>query len=83
MSKEDGGLAFPLHYEVFEKSEMMVHHEGMSLRDYFATHGPWNARVVVDLFPKQLKKATGIEINDWIKDLNIAYADSMIKELKK
>ena len=34
--KETGGPAFPMHYEVTEKSEMVVSYDGMTLRDYFA-----------------------------------------------
>ena len=31
---DDGGPAFPLHYKVTKKSEMVVSFDGMTLRDY-------------------------------------------------
>ena len=82
--KEDGGLAFPLHYEVFEKSEMMVHHEGMSLRDYFAM------RATEKDIEKHCVYVTSDDPGDFImtatytrEQARYRFADAMIKEKNK
>ena len=85
--KEDGGLAFPLHYEVFKKSEMMVHHEGMSLRDYFATHSPYTVKDAKDVYnmmnTEEIKSTSLHNISSILSDMNYNYADAMIKEKNK
>ena len=83
--KEDGGLAFPLHYEVFEKSEMMVHHEGMSLRDYFAGQVdiPWDSIINTLMDNNNQTKVTLEEIINFRATAKYAEADAMIKERKK
>ena len=66
-----GGPAFPLHYEVTKKSEMVVSYDGMTLRDYFAGQA----------------LSGYCSLIDWVKDGNTEYfaewaykaADAMIK----
>lgn len=75
--KEGGGAAFPLVAE----SGLGRINEGMTLRDYFATHAPQPPKWWMDSYAKQTQDLDtyAAVITQW----NYTYADSMLEARKK
>lgn len=92
MSKETGGPAFPVQQTELPNGERIWPEPGMTLRDYFAIHGPEPLDVEIQL--ERQKDRDRNPYNESNKpplrsdreircELRYAYADTMLKERNK
>lgn len=90
MSKETGGGAFPFNVEGSDViGDFKVTNEGMTLRDYFASHSKFGINQAIDVIKggrenRSVNDTSSIqEIADTLANINYLYADAMIKEKNK
>lgn len=94
MEKETEEMAFPGNVEykttfIGELSGKEIttnawkYQSGMTLRDYFAAHGPWTISDVIALYGEEATSYTSDYLNDKVAEFNADYADVMIKEHNK
>ena len=86
--KKTGGPAFPVACpEMVIDGQSVTETQGMTLRDYFATHSPYsvdNAKDVINLrVTDKTKLLTVQDISNVLAEINYDYADTMIKERNK
>ncbi len=74
MTKDNGGPAFPSEVpSLIERSDLLGHNEGMTLRDYFAVHA--SEADITSYWPRH-ENPTAVEAR-------YAFADAMLKERSK
>lgn len=82
--KNDGAPAFP---NKGFNSDLYGGGIGMSLRDYFATHCPITFQDAREIVHEDLKNkceaVTYKKIFEWLCQMQLAYADSMLEQRKK